>query len=388
LYLSNISFVIFEAEASRDVRSQGGTLDLRRHKGLAAIEEAELEEEFLKYARFDGEALAITDKHLQSYISLRGTTPDKSRGRPEIDRRRLRSILLDSLPEGAVQWGCHLKSISDNMVLHFEGRTESGFDLVVGADGAWSKTRRLLTDQLPTYSGICGTELYISDVANRYPDLYDLANRGSIFAYSDGHSVGIQQLGDGSMRVSEWGVRDQKWAQDNNIKLLGATVMKKMLAEEYKNWDPRLQKMFSVADDDSIVTRSLFMIPKGSQWENRPGVTLIGDAAHVMVPFAGEGANIAMVDAMKLAHFIAGSESKEALNLNMISFEKDMLERAYQSQEWSEQNMEDMFFTAGAPRTTIERYVIRALRHDMGPARAKLASCLVYVFYWCFKLFK
>ena len=137
LYLSNIDFVIFEGEASRDVRSQGGTLDLRPQKGLAAIKAADLEQEFLKYARFEGQALAITDKHLKSYLRLKGTTSARSRGWPEIDRRRLRSILLDSLPEGAVRWGRRLKSVSDDLVLQFEeGTTESGFDLVVGADGA------------------------------------------------------------------------------------------------------------------------------------------------------------------------------------------------------------------------------------------------------------
>ncbi|KAG0652535.1 Monooxygenase asqM [Hyphodiscus hymeniophilus] len=378
LYLSDINFVIFERESSRDVRSQGGTLDLRPNKGLAAIKAAQLEDEFLQYARYDGEALAITDKNLKSYISLSGKTSDKSGGRPEIDRRRLRSILLDSLPDGAVQWGCYLKSIGEDLVLHFEGgRTESGFDLIVGADGAWSKTRRLLTGQTPIYSGICGTELYISDIATRYTDLYNLVNKGSIFSYSDGHSVSVQQTGDGSMRVADWGVRDQQWVKDNHIEVLGALGVKKMLATEYKSWDPQLQKLFSVADDDSIVTRSLFMIPKGSRWVNKPGVTLIGDAAHVMVPFAGEGANMAMADAMELAQCIAACEGKEALIMNMIRFEEDMAQRAYPSQEWSEQNMEDMFFTVGAPRTVIERYVVRALLHTMGPAKAAVASVFV-----------
>ena len=389
LYLSKISFVIFEGEASRDIRSQGGTLDLRPRRGLAAVQAAELHDEFLKYARFDGEALELTDKNLKSYISLSGKTSDKSRGRPEIDRRQLRSMLLDSLPEGAVQWGCHLNSVGEDLVLHFEGgRTESGFDLIVGAEGAWSKVRQLLTDQLPIYSGICGTELYISDVANRYPDLYRLVNRGSIFAFSDGHSVSAQQIGDGSMRVADWGARDQRWAKDNHIDVLGPFGMKKLLANEYKDWAPQFQKLFSIADDDSIETRSLFMLPKGSRWTNKRGVTVIGDAAHVMVPFAGEGANIAMADAMKLGLCIARSESKEALDLNMIDFEKDMFERAFSSQEWSEENMEDMFFTVGAPRTVIEKYVVRFLSHEKGPTKAAFASVFIHVYYWWLKIFK
>ena len=61
LHCANINVTIFEAEASVDFRSQGGTLDLRTKTGLAAMKEAGLYEEFLKHARFGGESLVLCD---------------------------------------------------------------------------------------------------------------------------------------------------------------------------------------------------------------------------------------------------------------------------------------------------------------------------------------
>jgi 2-polyprenyl-6-methoxyphenol hydroxylase-like FAD-dependent oxidoreductase len=204
LHTANIRFTIFEGESSPNTRSQGGTLDLREYAGLAAIKEALLYDEFLKYARYDGEALAITDKHLKKYFVVAGSDSRLSGARPEIDRRQLRSLLLGFLPEGSVKWGKRLRSVSEDRTLHFDDGDESGFDLIVGADGTWSKVRALLSDQLPAYSGICGTQFKISDAETRYPDLHKLVNRGSVFSWGDGHSISAQQIGDGSIMVSEW----------------------------------------------------------------------------------------------------------------------------------------------------------------------------------------
>jgi 2-polyprenyl-6-methoxyphenol hydroxylase-like FAD-dependent oxidoreductase len=386
LHVANIRFTIFEGESSPNTRSQGGTLDLREYAGLAAIKEALLYDEFLKYARYDGEALAITDKHLKRYFVVAGSDSRVSGARPEIDRRQLRSLLLGSLPEGSVKWGKRLRSVSEDRTLHFDDGDESGFDLIVGADGTWSRVRPLLSDQLPAYSGICGTQFKISDAETRYPDLHKLVNRGSIFSWGDGHSISAQQIGDGRIMVGEWGGRDENWAKENNAAKLDPAVLKEILARQYQDWAPDLQKLIAVSDDNDIVTRSLYMLPEDFRWQNKPGVTLIGDAAHVMVPFAGEGANISMADAMELARYIKKSENKEGLMANVVKFEEEMFARAKASQIVSSANMKDMFFTAGAPRTTIERYLVRMVRHMKGKTFAAVAGIGIYAYFWGFKL--
>lgn len=169
LHLQNIPFTIFESEPSVNSRSQDGTLDLRDKTGLAAITACQLYDEFLKLARFDGEALKIVDKDMKVWFKVDGRDGGKRRknGGPEIDRVALRALLLESIRRERVMWDKKLRSIAgeaDDLKLRFEdGEEVGGFDLIVGADGAWSKPRNFLSDEMPTYSGICGIDQNISD---------------------------------------------------------------------------------------------------------------------------------------------------------------------------------------------------------------------------------
>lgn len=70
--------------------------------------------------------------------------------RPEIDRRDLRVLLLDSVPKDKIRWGAKVENLQKQddglMSIRFkDGTVESGFSLVVGADGAWSKARSLVS---------------------------------------------------------------------------------------------------------------------------------------------------------------------------------------------------------------------------------------------------
>ena len=55
---------VFEAEDSFDARGQGGILDLHEETGLLTLRECRLYSRFLKYTRFDGEAIKVCDKDL------------------------------------------------------------------------------------------------------------------------------------------------------------------------------------------------------------------------------------------------------------------------------------------------------------------------------------
>ena len=293
-----IEVTIFEGESSLDFRSQGGTLDLHASTGQRALKAAGLFDEFLKYARYDGEALKICDKNLLCYITQEGSSNAESSffssNRPEIDRPQLRKILFESLPEGAVQWNRKLKSISIDgslPTLHFaDGTTATGFDLTVGADGAWSRVRPILTNERPFFSGIAGHSLVIPQAEKQNTKLFDLVNRGSVFAFSDGKGLTAQYMSDGSLNVGVWGVRAEAMAgegrkkSDTHYDIQTAEVpLKSRLREQYRDWHPSLQAFIQEADEDKMVPRDLYMLPIGHRWRHRPGVTLIGDAAHLMV---------------------------------------------------------------------------------------------------------
>ncbi|KAL6716068.1 hypothetical protein ACLMJK_007030 [Lecanora helva] len=366
LVLQSIPVTIFEGESSIGVRGQGGTLDLHDDTGLKALKEASLFDQFQKYARYDGEAIQVVDKNMKIYLKLGGTTEATSRGRPEIDRERLREILLHSLPADTIRWNCRLRKIdTQDLSLHFDHGVERGFDLIVGADGAWSKVRPAVTDVKPYYAGIGGYDLYLDNVKERYPDLHKLVNRGSIFSASDGKNISAQQKGDGSLIIYAMSARDEDWMKTCGYDVHNPAEVKRALAKEYSDWAEPLRKITQAANDKDPFPRCLYMLPIGHRWKHRKGVTLIGDAAHLMTPHAGEGVNVAMKDSLNLAKAIIRSakekQSSRGLDEEVRLFEEEMFKRAEPVARQSKLNGEDMFFTPGAPYTSIHRWVRRAL---------------------------
>ena len=368
LIRASIPVTIFEGESSMSVRAQGGTLDLHTSTGLKALREAGLLEEYAQYARYDGEAINLADKNLVSVIKVGGTTEASSRGRPEIDRARLRQVLVDSLPEGTIRWNCRLRSVdANNLSLHFDHGVEADFDLLVGADGAWSKVRPVLTAVEPYFVGLGGYDLFIHDAEKSHPDLYKLVNRGSLFVYSDGKGLNAQQRGDGTIIVYASGPRDEDWKKTCGYDLYNASEVKKAIKEEFNDWAEPLVKLTQVADDSDFTSRSLYTLPPGHRWKHRAKITLIGDAAHLMTPHAGEGVNVAMEDALNLAHAIIRSvDTENALDREIGAFEDEMMTRATKVQKHSLANTKDMYFTPGAPHTVIDDWVRRAMAQQLG----------------------
>lgn len=400
-----ISVAVLEGEGSLDFRSQGGTLDLHEKTGQKALRAAGLYDEFKKYARYDGEAMKLADKKLLCYLTQGASKEGSITGRPEIDRPQLRELLYDSLPAGTVRWNKKLTQVDDKLNLRFaDGSVEKGFDLVVGADGAWSKVRTLVSDVKPFYSGIAGHAFSIPDAQENHPELYDLVNRGSLFAFSDSKSIMAQYMSNGSLSIATWSVRDSDWQQTCGYDVHDPIAVKEACRKDYADWDPRLLAYTQAADDD-FAPRDLYMLPIGHKWDHVPGVTLIGDAAHVMTPFAGEGVNLAFQDCLKLSQaIIAAAASRSAdlalrqspeqqnigrptqLDLNVRDFERDMFKRATKTQQMTYDMMEAMYKVPGAPRNGIERYLITAVEGELGRALTLALTPVVYIWYFIFKL--
>lgn len=277
-----LDVTIFESEDSMDFRSQGGSLDLHVKTGQRALKEAGLYDNFLEHARFDSETMVFADKDLLCYARVGDNAKGSTSGRPEIDRPELRKLLYESLPRDIVRWRHKLARVDKDLTMHFTDQpSQTGFDLIVGADGGWSKTRPFLTDTKPYYSGIAGHDFRIPNAAAEEPDLYDLVNRGSLFAWSDGKSIMSQFMGDGSINIGTWSVRPESWKEDSDYDVRDVVATKAAYRKEYEDWDSRLVAFIQQAED-SVEVRDLYMLPIGHRWEHKRGVTLIGDASHLM----------------------------------------------------------------------------------------------------------
>ncbi len=362
----HVEVTVFEGEKDLSVRAQGGTLDLHTETGQKALRKAGLYDEFLKYARFDGEAIAVVDKHRTAVLKLPGASKSSTRGRPEIDRIRLRQMLIESLPKGIIQWGKRLQRVNpEDLSLQFEHEVKKGFDLLVGADGAWSKVRPVLSSAQPYFAGLGGVDMVIQRPSELYPHIDAFVQRGSVFAFSDGKGISLQQRGDDSLIVYAWNARDEHWQKTCGFDVNDPAQLKRHILEEFADWDPLFKEALAVADDKQILSRNLYILPVGHEWAPRQGVTLIGDSAHLMTPFAGEGVNLAMEDALKLADAIITSRkmggNTKSFNNSVRLFEVEMFRRAAPIAEVSRLQMEDMFFTPGAPQATIASWVRRAI---------------------------
>ena len=345
LHVASIPSTIFEADNATSHHPQGGTLDLHTDTGLAAIKTAGLWEAFHPHARYDGEAAIFADKHFTKHFEIAGSSEETSNGRPEIDRTKLREILLESLPKDAIKWGQKLRKVDDDLTLHFiDGSAETGFDLVVGADGAWSKVAALLSDTKPFYTGLGGLTMKVADARNRAPYLEKLVNKGSLFAFSDGKQIVSQFNGDGTVRIYTWFKAVEDWQKSCEYDMRDVGQVKQFLAKKFYDWAPELRQFTQVADPDDLVVRNLYMLPVGHHWEHRQGATLIGDSAHLMTPFAGEGVNVAMTDALVLSQSIIEGckEGTKVLDRKIKEYEEEMFARGSVVTGLTKRNMDSI----------------------------------------------
>ena len=302
LNVHGVGAVVFESEASPEARTQGGTLDIHAESGQLALLEARLDGEFRTHMRAEGEDLRIADRNghvLVDKITPEGAPPN----RPEIDRADLRQILLDSLPEDTVRWGRRVAGCRPLADERYELELEDGSmevcDLLVGADGAHSRVRPLLTDAAPELTGDTLIELRIADVDRTHPEIAKMIGRGSFWVLADQRSLATQRNAHGRVRVYLTLNAERDAVALKSIPFEDPPSARAALAEVLSGWSPDLIALL-YACDGPVIPRPIKVLPIGLRWQRTPGVTLVGDAAHLMPP-VGEGANQAMLDGAKLA---------------------------------------------------------------------------------------
>ena len=326
LYVHGVGAVVFEAEPSPDARTQGGTLDIHPESGQLALHEAGLDAEFHALARPEGEDLRIADRGGRVLVD-KITPDDAPRRRPEIDRAALRRILLDSLPKETVRWGRRLLRgvplAEGRYRLEFEDGGTEVCDLLVGADGAHSRVRPLVTDVLPEFTGVTMVELSIANVDRTHPEIAKMIGRGSFWVLADRRCLVAQRNSHGRVRVYLTLHTDADWIASCGIPFDSPSKARAALAGVLSGWAPEFSALLD-ACDGPVIPRPIEALPVGLTWRPTPGVTLIGDAAHLMPP-VGEGANMAMLDGARLALALAGNLASPAGAF--AAFEAEMFAR-------------------------------------------------------------
>lgn len=319
LHRHGIDAVVYDREASRSARPQGGALDLHPESGQLALAEAGLADRFRSEARPEGEEHRILDPTGRILVHHE-PQPGSFSGRPEIDRSALRDLLLDSLPDDMVAWRHRLVAATprpdEGWELTFHDGHRASCDILVGADGARSVVRSLLTDVGLSYVATL-VELSVDDVDRRHPDLAELVGPGNLWCVGVNQILAAQRLGDGNLRV---GISLR--AKDRSLDTYRS---KRALLDLFAGWNPRLTALIEAAEC-APTPRLIEAMPTDTRWTSRPGVTLIGDAAHLMPP-VGEGANQAMLDAAELASRLAANPADP--NSAIRTYEESMFSRIH-----------------------------------------------------------
>ncbi|MEV0150454.1 MULTISPECIES: NAD(P)/FAD-dependent oxidoreductase [unclassified Nonomuraea] len=302
LHVHGIPSTIFEAEASPTARAQGGMLDIHDYNGQLALEAAGLMDEFRAVILEGRQAMRLLDKD-GDVMFEKGD--DGTGGRPEVQRGDLRRILLESLPAGTVRWGRKVSGVralggGRHEVTFADGSTAET-SLLVGADGTWSRVRPLLSDAIPEYTGESYVETYLYDAQTRHQSAARAVGDGSMFASAPGNAIVAHRERGDTLHAYVSLTRSLEWFDAIDFSDQAAAAAR--VVQEFEGWAPELTALITDADSGPLL-RPLFALPVGHRWDRVPGVTLVGDAAHLMPP-NGEGANLAMLDGAELGKAIA-----------------------------------------------------------------------------------
>jgi 2-polyprenyl-6-methoxyphenol hydroxylase-like FAD-dependent oxidoreductase len=342
LHVHGIASTIYEAELSPTGRSQGGQLDIHDFNGQIALRECRLLDEFRSIVNMGAEAM----RFLGPDGELVGEIPDDGQlSNPEVLRGDLRRILIESLPPGTIKWNHKTVSITSGTgagharhTVTFADGSSTDTDVLIGADGAWSRVRAHLNGAAPEYLGTVWVETFLHDVEERHQRSAALVGSGAMLAMEPGRGIFGHREANDVIHTYVVLKKPLEWMRSADF-----SDRERALAHVAQQlgpgWAPELLELVTRGETTPIA-RPIWGLPLGHTWDRVPGVMLIGDAAHLTPP-DGDGANWALYDGAQLAQAIIAAPGD--IESAFTAFAEQMLPRGATSSLEGYQSFERTF---------------------------------------------
>lgn len=341
-----IPFTLYERDKNFNARSQGYGLTLQQASraiegfGIFSLKDGVVS---TKHIVHNSEGEVIGEWGMRRWVSSDSNLTSK-RSNVHIARQSLRSVLLQQL-EGneSVKWGHQLvdfeEAENDNIILKFIVNGEIKYNktnLLVGADGIRSSVRRLLfgdsVDSLRYLDcmvilGICSLSA-LEDIKS------SLLDSATVFQTTNGQErIYIMPYSvDSVMWQLSFPISEEK---AKNLSLQGPKVLKEEACRRTQ-WHSPIPQILEATTENQISGYPVYdrTLLNPALLKCSKQVTLLGDAAHPMSPFKGQGANQALLDALSLARGISkGCNSSNWRDVGirksvLSNYEEEMLSRS------------------------------------------------------------